>query len=427
MLRSRLGARGFGPLVRGLGAYGGAELATRIVRLLATIVIARRLAPGIVGEAALALSVFEIVRVLERTGTGQRIVAAASAELSATCNTAARVCWQWTLVLTALQVGAAVVLMLYFHRPVSGEILIVLSGVYLFMAAGHVPYHLAVREGLSASLARISASQTIADHVLTAALLLAWPSPWSLALPKLITAPLWLVMVRRARTWAPDPSAGTIPLAGMWRFSAKVLASEAMMALRTQGDNLIIAATMGTASLGTYYFAFNAGLGIISSLVSAFGLVAFPLLCRAGAGAERGQVLRRVMLGGALAFMPMVAVQALAAPWYVPLVFGRQWGFAAPLIAILCLAGLPLLASSMTTCWLRAEGKVGRDAASSALACVAALTGVYFGARTGSLRAAAAGLVIGQSLAALIYAIRTLGPALRRPASIEPANREHFA
>ena len=44
------------PLVRGVAAFGSAELANRFVRLVTTVVIARQLAPEIVGQAALALT-----------------------------------------------------------------------------------------------------------------------------------------------------------------------------------------------------------------------------------------------------------------------------------------------------------------------------------------------------------------------------------
>jgi len=393
--------------------YGGAELASRIVRLAATIVIARQLAPEIVGEAALALTIFEILRVLERTGTGQKIVAVGPERLDAACNTANRVCWQWTFGLVSVQLGGAAVLGLGFHRVVAGGILALLSAVYLFMASGHVSYFLALREGKNGALAKIAGSQAIADHILTATLLLIWPSPWSLALPKLLTAPLWMVMVRRAHVWRPNPSAGMIPMGEMLRYSGGILASEGMMALRTQGDNLIIAATLGTTALGTYYFAFNAGLGIVSSLVSAFGSVAFPMLCREPHGALRLAALRRVILLAIAGFLPIIALQSFAAPFYVPIIFGHKWAFAAPLISTLCLAGVPLLISTIISDWLRAEGNVGRDAVAATLGALAALTGLYVGAQAGTLMAAASGLVVGQAWATCFYVAQVLIPALR--------------
>jgi len=399
-------------LARGLCSYGSAELAARAVRLLTTVVIARRLAPDIVGEAALALTVFELVRVLERIGTGQQIVRARPDELAATCNSVRRFYIGWTSLLMIVQLLVAAVLGLVFGRPVAAEMLAALTLVYPFMAGGHVQFFLAMRAGGAARLARIGASQSIADQILTAALLIAWPSPWSVVLPKLLTAPIWLVLARRAAPWQPDRAAGTIPAATVLRFAGPVMRADGMTALRTQGDNLIIAATLGTSALGTYYFAFNAGVGIISSLVSALGMVAFPMLCSAKAGAARMAVFRRIVIGGGAVFVPVVALQALAAPFYVPLVFGAHWAFASPLIATMCLAGVPLLLSQLTGCWLRAEGRVGTDALTSTLTCALALGGLWLGATLGGLTLAVIGLIAGQTLGALFSAARVVLPAL---------------
>ncbi|WP_226018087.1 oligosaccharide flippase family protein [Novosphingobium sp. FKTRR1] len=405
----------FAQLARGLGSYGSAEVATRIVRLLTTVVIARSLAPEIVGEAALALTVFELVRVLERIGTGQQIVQAKADELAATCNSVQRFYAGWTGALMIVQLLVAALLALAFHRPTAGAMLAVLTLVYPFMAGGHVQFYLAMRAGQVARLARIGACQSIADQILTAALLLLWPNAWSIVLPKLLTAPIWLILARRAAPWRPDRAAGQLPASRMLRYAGPIMLADGMTALRTQGDNLIIAALLGTSALGTYYFAFNAGVGIVSSLVTAFGSVAFPMLCAAKVGAARMGVLRRLVIGGAAVFVPIVALQALAAPLYVPLVFGAHWAFAAPLIAILCLAGLPLLVAQITGCWLRAEGRVGIDAANSTLTCALALGGLWLGAHFGGLMLAVIGLIAGQTAGALWNGARILLPALDLP------------
>ena len=411
----------FAQLARGMGAYGSAELAARAVRLATTIVIARQLAPEIVGEAALALSVFELVRILERTGTGQQIVRAPSHLLEATCNTVRRFYLVWTGVLMLVQCAVAAVLALAFGRPFAGEMLAALALVYPFMAFGHVQFFLAQRNGAVGALARIGAIQTIADQVLTAVMLLNWASPWSIVLPKLLTAPIWMIMARRSAHWQRDPLAGMQPLGEVLRYAGPVLLADGLTAIRTQGDNLIVAATLGTTALGTYFFAFNAGIGILTSLIGAFGSVVFPMLCKATAGHPRIVVLRRAALAGLVGFGGLVALQALAAPWYVPLVFGARWSFAAPYIATMCLAGIPLVLSQLTASWLRAEGRVGTDAWSSAVTCALALGGLTLGAQTGHIGIAIAGLVLGQCLAGAWFSLRVLIPAL----DLTPATLTH--
>jgi lipopolysaccharide exporter len=409
--------RSIATLLRGLSAYGSAELATRVVRLGATIIIARQLAPDIVGQAALALTLFELVRVLARNGVGQQIIACPQTELAATCNTAHRLFWIWSLVLVLVQLIVSAVLWLSFDLPTAAAMLATLSFVYLWMPGGLVQCHLAMRDGLTGAMARTAACQSIADAFLTAALLLIWPSPWSIVLPKLLTAPIWLVMTRRNRPWVTQSDAGHLPVAGFAKFSGAVLLAETIFAIRTQCDNLIIAAMMGTSALGTYFFAYNAGIGIVSSLVSAFGTVAFPMLCAAAKGAERQRAILNIAAIGAAIFVPMTLVQALAAPFYVPLVFGDHWTSAATLVAILCLLGLPLLLATLTTVWQRSEGRAANDAAGQAIACIAALGGLFIGATSGSIEIAAIGLVIGHTLAALFNAVRAAAPEFNFPKS----------
>ena len=79
---------GLRPVVAGLAAYGVAEVGTRLLRILAIIVIARQIAPEQIGVAALAIALFELVRVLANSGIGLRIIAASDGELPAICNAA---------------------------------------------------------------------------------------------------------------------------------------------------------------------------------------------------------------------------------------------------------------------------------------------------------------------------------------------------
>jgi lipopolysaccharide exporter len=331
-----------------------------LVRLVTVILIARQLSPDIVGVAALSLTVFELVRVLANVGVGQRIIAADAARLDATCNTAHRLFWLWCGGVALVQVAVAGVLWLGFDQPLAAQMLAVLALVYLFMPGGLVSCYLLMREGRAATTARTVATQTIADHILSAALLLLWQSPWSIILPKLLTAPIWLVLTRRARPGSLFAAAGTGACCmALLRFGLPVLATEMMAALRVQLDKLIIAASFGVTTLGTWFFAFNAGIGIASSLITAFGTLAFPALC-AGDGADARRRLKMVAAMGLLIFVPMVLAQSLLAPLYVPIIFGAHWTHAIPLIATLCLAGIPMICATITTAWLRASGRPGR-------------------------------------------------------------------
>lgn len=417
---------GHGPLAlgKGLMAYGLAELSVRVVRLVTVILIARQLSPEIVGVAALSLTVFELVRVLANVGIGQRIIAADAAQLDATCNTAHRLFWMWCGGVALVQLGVASVLWLGFDQLLAAQMLAVLALVYLFMPGGLVSCYLLMREGRAATTARTVATQTIADHILSAALLLVWQSPWSIILPKLLTAPIWLVLTLRARPWQPVAAAGMVPLMALLRFGLPVLATEMMASLRVQLDKLIIAASFGVTTLGTWFFAFNAGIGIASSLITAFGTLAFPALC-ASDGTDARARLKMVATMGLLIFVPMVLAQSLLAPLYVPVIFGAHWAHAIPLIATLCLAGIPMICATITTAWLRASGRPGVDAMAALAATLASLAGLWLGCQSGAPLHAAAGWVIGTALIALPFAAFTLWRAFSPSSS--PVLKEALA
>lgn len=374
----------------GLAAYGVAEIATRLVRIVAIVTIAHRISPETMGAAALALSLFELVRVLANAGIGQRIIAADALDLDATCRTARTLFWGWCGAIALLQlIVAGVMAMLFDNRDVAA-MLAVLSAVYLLMPGGLVQVFLLMRAGRLGVTARIAATQTLADHILSMLLVLVWPSAWALVLPKLLTAPIWLVLVRRAMPWRPAPGSDRVPLRHFTRFGVGVIVTDLVGAARQQLDKLIVGAMLGTKALGIYYFAFNAGVGITNSFVASLSIVLFPHLCAAKTRALR---LRRLgqSLGLALAlFLPVTLTQVLLAPVYVPLLFGAHWASAAPLVAILGLGAVPMIFASVATAWLRAENAPGIDAVMGIGASAAALVALTLGCRIGLATAATA-------------------------------------
>lgn len=397
-------------LLSGLFAYGLSELSVRLVRLVTVILIARQLAPDIVGQAALTLTLFEIIRILANIGVGQQIIAAQPERLDATCNSAHHIFWVWCVCVAIVQLAVAGLLALLFNQSSSAAMLALLSLVYLFMPGGLVQCYLLMREGRAAVTARTAAVQTIADHLLTAALLLIWPVPLSVVLPKLLTAPIWLILTRRARPWEANPDAGRVPARDMLHFGLSVLATDLLVAIRNQADKLIVSSVFGVTALGTYFFAFNAGIGIIASLITAFGTVLYPILCNADDAQKPRRMAQAFALGLCL-FLPVIALQVGAAAYYVPVIFGLNWAQAAPLVALLCLAGVPMFAATAATAWRRAQGQPHHDAAAQLLLGITAIAGLCIGAAAGTLEAAAIGWVGGQLLVAIPIAFWVLrGP-----------------
>jgi PST family polysaccharide transporter len=100
--------------------------------------------------------------------------------------------------------------------------------------------------------------------------------------------------------------------------------------------------------------AFNAGLSLASSFSVALSVVLFPHLC---ASADRAAALRQGMVLSLCLIAPAVVLQALLAPWYVPLLLGSDWAHMSEVVSILCLAAIPTILWTAAAGWMRAEGR----------------------------------------------------------------------
>ena len=394
------------PLVRGLVAFGSAEAATRVIRLGALLIVARRVTPEIFGTAALALSLFELVRVLANAGIGQRLIVARDDELASLCRTAYSLFWLVCLTVAAIQLAVAAMVATVFALPQAGMMLALLALVYCVMPPGLVQIFLTMRAMRMETVARIAATQNIADSLLTVALVVVWPTAWAIVLPKLLAAPVWTVLARRSTRWVGDSRIAPAPYREFALMGPSVLATELLAALRLNADKLIVGALFGTEILGLYYFAFNAGLGLTQSFVAACNMVVFPHLAKASA-ADGVAEFRKAFATGLAMLAPVVAAQALLSPFYVPLVFGETWVPAVPYIALLSLAALPLYAGSLVGAALRVEGRPQHEAVLTGLGSAAALAGLAAAAPLG-LTAACLGYGLGLAVIFLPAAIRRL-------------------
>ncbi|MCK0149482.1 oligosaccharide flippase family protein [Marivita sp. S6314] len=344
-------------------AYAASEAAAKASRLLVVIAVARTMSPEAIGIAAAALASGDILKALTENGVGQKIISASDDALERTCATARRIFFAWCGGLFVLQCLIAAALA-FFGNPMLGALLALLALEYLFMPAGLVQAALAMREGKLRQTAAIAGGQVVGANALTVVLALVWPSPLTLVLPRVLSAPIWLVLMRRLRPWTPVATAGHAPIRPFVTYGWAVLGTEMVKVLRLQSDKLIVGALLGAESLGIYFMAFNAGLGLATSFTQAFSVVLFPHLCASG---NRDEAVRQSLGVSLLMLTPLVVAQAVLAPIYVPLLLGPEWTDVAHVVSILCLAALPTVIWSATAGWLRSEGRPQQELLVSAI------------------------------------------------------------
>ncbi|MCA0872929.1 oligosaccharide flippase family protein [Seohaeicola saemankumensis] len=340
--------------LRNLMAYSVSEVAAKSSRLLVVIAISRSMDVAQIGLAAAAMAAGDILKSLTENGVGQRIIAAQDRDLEATCVAARRIFWAWCLGLFAVQMLIAALVVLVLGNPLLGGLIALLAAEYLFMPAGLVQAALAMREGRLQQTAMIAGGQVVGANLMSALLVFAWPSALALVLPRLLAAPIWLVAMRRLRPWRKPDGVRPERLRPFVRYGAPVLGVEIVKALRLQADKLVVGLLLGAEVLGLYFMAFNAGLSLATSFSMAFSTVVFPHLC---ASPDRTAALRQSMVLAVAVITPIVVLQALLAPVYVPMLFGPGWDGISTVVSILCLSAIPALIWSAAAGWFRANGQ----------------------------------------------------------------------
>jgi PST family polysaccharide transporter len=387
------------PFVRNLGSMGGAQIAMRLSRLITTVVLTRLLNPQDYGMAAVVLTVYEMVALFTRNGIAAKVVQTCETQVAAVAETAYWLTWIVCGGLLVIQLLVAVPIALLYHDVRLALPIAMMGSIYLATPLCNIQCAFMQREGRLGRFALASGLQVTSDNILTGIFAVCGMGMWAIVLPKLLVAPIWVVVTRSGHSWRPRSSWPHRGALQGWqdiaRFSRHVIGVEIMTTLQANIDNLLVGYFLGVQALGIYYFAFNAGLGISLGLVNAFGVAVYPHLCQV----RRDRALLTARYHGSLRTLglivvPLVLLQVLLAPIYVPLVFGQKWACAVPVLMIICLSALPRPFASTCSQLLKAVGRPDielRWQAALTTILVAALIG---GAQFGLLGVALAVLVV---------------------------------
>jgi teichuronic acid exporter len=329
--------------VRNIGWIGISELVIRIFRLGTTVILARLLSPHDYGLAAIALTTHECVRVFTRNGIEDKIVQANAEELEALCETAHSLYWIISAALFAIQCLAALAIGEFYHDRTLVLPICLIATTYLAYPLSSVQTALLHRENRLHLLALTNSVQVSVDNILTAALAFAGWGMWAIVLPKILVAPIWILLCRKYHPWRMARPFTLRKWQHIRGFTAKILGIELLSTIRGNIDYLLIGRFVGVEALGIYYFAFNAGLGISMSAISAIRVSLFSDLC--DFQHDPRQLIQRYLTSLwkiAYIIIPLVALQSCLAPFYVPLVFGQKWveKGAVPILILICCSAL---------------------------------------------------------------------------------------
>jgi len=348
--------------LRGAGWLGLSQVASRALRLLTTLIVARVLAPEHFGLAAIALASNEIAHIIARFGTSACIVQCSKDVLERYCHKAYYINWAIGIGLFLIQCAAAFPIAMWYGRPDLIFPICVLGLTYVLMPLGELHCALNQRNGDMDALAHADVLQAFGDTILTIILAVSGFGFWALILPKVLVVPLWIIPQRRKVSFKAKWPSDWSNVGHIISYGKRVLGVELLTVFRLNIDVLIVGSVLGVQALGIYFFALNAGLGITRSLLGALTSALFPNLCQ-GLDDQNGykELNRRFARGLKIILaiiIPWVFIQSFSASWYVPIIFGEKWvGFGAlPILITFCAVGIPLAFNEAGSQYLRARG-----------------------------------------------------------------------
>lgn len=319
-----------------------------VLGFFGSIVIARLLGPFDTGIFAIAMAAVGLIGVLQSVGLSTYLVRehTLTPDVIATASTV-------NLLISVLMALAIVVLGLageaLFKEKGVRDVLLVIAVVPLIGQFAFVPQAMLEREGNFKLLAMIKTASTVIGLAITIGLAVAGYRYMSLAWSQLITAVLTngtiALVARRHMTLRLSLSHWSL----ISKFGMQIFAIAGLSTITSRLSEIVLGRTLGLASLGLYSRAAGNHAMIWNSVHGAIGsviFVDFARLKREGIPLRPRYVQILSMMTGLM--WPIFAGVAVLSGPLVWLIYGPDWIGAAVPLAMLCLASIALVSTTMT-------------------------------------------------------------------------------
>src|SRR6202011_4350694 len=167
-------------------------------------------------------------------------------------------------------------------------------------------------------------------------------------------------------------------------FGAKTMGSRFLGFLRFYADNLLIGRYLGSSALGIYAVAYNVMFAPVIRITQPAQQVLFPAFARLQGDPAR--VLSAWLRGNRLLTaltLPAFLGMAIIAPDFVPVVLGKRWNEAVPVLQLLSLSGIAISIEQLNASVLQGMGQAGTllkyMVASTGLVVAAFAVGIHWG------------------------------------------------
>ncbi len=264
-----------------------------------------------------------------------------------------------SLLCLLLVLAAGPISAFYGQSQVKG-LIVALSPTVLMIALTAVPVAILRRELRFRTLSLRAIAGVIVGGVVAISMALSGFGVWSLAGQRLAQVLTNIVMAWAAVNWRPSLSFSKKHLREVTRFGGAVLGLRAAELASTQIPSVIIGATLGPVTLGFFSIAWRLveiGSFLIVTPLRMASQPAFAALHRSGDTASK-LLVDISRLSGLVAFPAFAGLAVLAVP-VLGLLFGPEWGAAAPILSILSVLGAYLCIEKIHQAYCLAMGRAG--------------------------------------------------------------------
>ncbi len=328
--------------VRNLGWLGLSQLFVRVSRIGATLLLPKFLTPEDYGLSALVMATYEFTLTFTQIGINAKLIQSDDDDLQELSNSSFWLNWCIYGGLFVLQCLAAFPIAWFYKDDKLILPICVMACAFLLTPIGRVQAGIIHRQNRLQVIAGARTLRYATANVLTAVFAILGFGLWAIVLPRVIAVPLEFVFYVRKSNWKLTSKFTTHRWGEILNFGSNILGISLLKTLRENLDYLIVGRFLGIEALGLYYFAYNAGLGLSLTINNSITTALYPHLCEAR---ENLAELRSTFLSSlrtiSFVIVPFVILQAVAAPFYVPLIFGEQWIPAIPILILVCVSAIP--------------------------------------------------------------------------------------
>lgn len=389
------------------------SLLLRVGNFAVGIFLARLLAPEQFGVFAVALTVQAVLMTLADLGMSTDLIRSTDPEAKA--PTVATLAAASGVLLTITMAASAQGVADLLGSSGAGPVIAVMALSLLLASAGVVPYAKLQREFAQKKLFIIALAEFSVGTVLTVLLVVAGWGVMGLAVARIASQSLTLVlqflMAGEKPRFGFDPAVAP----DIMRFGIPVAGANLLSWALLNVDNVTISRLAGPVALGFYFLAFNVSNWPMSALGQVVRSVSIPAFSRLAAGRSDEGFAMVVGPVWAVSLLAGMMLAVLAAP-IIELLYGEVWLPAAVILAWLGLFGALRTLFDLSASYLLARGAAKATLIVQVCWIAALVPAVFIGmTAAGTVGVAAAHLSAATVIVAPAYAlaIRASGANLR--------------